>query len=879
MGAHTSGYLDSNQKYHVARGDCLWNIALDYMGNGRRYPEIKTANGLTSNVIYVGNVFIIPGVTPGYGGSSSPSPTPTPSTNSKPNIVWFSLRADTQREMELIFEHSATKFKIRWEMWDLNGHLWTEEEEITFASDVQKAVTHEYEDSNDRFKCRVRVKAVDNNDKDLSGWAEKTYDFRENPPQPPEITRTEIDNNDNLIVEFENVPENVGIEGIEIAVYQDNTLKYDTFIIQVNEETRFASHISKIDSGHYYRVKARSIRYTLPDGTKKEDGIRGGWTDYTSNLQSSPTPPTEILVLATKKIVEQGSVSYGVEAEWTPVAVAKTYTIQWTTNPEYFDNNPGEVQSQDTQEGQGAKILLTNISTGYEYYFRVRSNNDKGSSIGWTPIKSLRLGSKPAAPTTWSNTNTNILGDDLNLYWTHNSTDGSLETYARLYLNLIDSQSHSFEMTLVIENTSSEENPNEINVFTLNAEDPRFSAYLDGNSKIKWKVQTAGVSSEYSDWSVEREVNVYTRPTLEMDILNKYDEPISDIFEFPFSISLLSRPSTQLPISYYIEVVSNDSYQTVDKVGIVKTVNVGDVIYRRFVDPNIEAWSIRAYLTPGDIDLQSGFEYTINASVTMDSGLVATAESVFNTEFETSTYDVFADIVVDKETLQASIKPYANEWYYENNEPHTRLAQNCLLSVYRREYDGSFTEIGTNIQNGENIHVTDPHPSLDYARYRVVVRSEDNGTISFADIEGIKVDEPSVVIQWAEEWSKFETETNENPIEPAWSGSMIKIPYNVDVTEQTQPDVTLIDYVGRKNPVSYYGTKIGETAQWSVTIPKEDKDTIYALRRLSKWMGNVYVREPSGIGYWANIVVSFGLKHKEVTIPISFSITRVEGGI
>ena len=36
MGAHTSGYLDDNKRYHVARGDCLWNIALDYMGNGRR---------------------------------------------------------------------------------------------------------------------------------------------------------------------------------------------------------------------------------------------------------------------------------------------------------------------------------------------------------------------------------------------------------------------------------------------------------------------------------------------------------------------------------------------------------------------------------------------------------------------------------------------------------------------------------------------------------------------------------------------------------------------------------------------------------------------------------------------------------------------------
>ena len=62
-------------------------------------------------------------------------------------------------------------------------------------------------------------------------------------------------------------------------------------------------------------------------------------------------------------------------------------------------------------------------------------------------------------------------------------------------------------------------------------------------------------------------------------------------------------------------------------------------------------------------------------------------------------------------------------------------------------------------------------------------------------------------------------------------------------------------------------------------IPKSDKETIYGLRRLARWMGDVYVREPSGSGYWANITVSFSQKHTELTIPVSLSITQVEGGI
>lgn len=51
------------------------------------------------------------------------------------------------------------------------------------------------------------------------------------------------------------------------------------------------------------------------------------------------------------------------------------------------------------------------------------------------------------------------------------------------------------------------------------------------------------------------------------------------------------------------------------------------------------------------------------------------------------------------------------------------------------------------------------------------------------------------------------------------------------------------------------------------------------LRRLAIYTGDVYVREPSGSGYWASISVSISQTHCEVSIPVSLDITRVEGGI
>lgn len=46
--------------YTVKKGDSLWAIAARELGSGTRYPEIKKLNGLTSDVIYAGQVLKIP---------------------------------------------------------------------------------------------------------------------------------------------------------------------------------------------------------------------------------------------------------------------------------------------------------------------------------------------------------------------------------------------------------------------------------------------------------------------------------------------------------------------------------------------------------------------------------------------------------------------------------------------------------------------------------------------------------------------------------------------------------------------------------------------------------------------------------------------------
>ena len=220
-----------------------------------------------------------------------------------------------------------------------------------------------------------------------------------------------------------------------------------------------------------------------------------------------------------------------------------------------------------------------------------------------------------------------------------------------------------------------------------------------------------------------------------------------------------------------------------------------------------------------------------------------------------------------------------------NYEPEEN--EKIYISVYRIENDGTFTEIESDMEytyNMVNI-ITDPHPSLNNAKYRLISKTTKYPSISISDTATYNIGEKSIIIQWNEDWSNIKSfkELNLNSRlglanNSINTGPFIKIPYNIDISSTYTPDVSLIEYIGRNHPVSYYGTQKGESISVSCEIPKDDTETIYKLRRLAKYMGDVYFREPSGLGYWANIKVSFSQNHCELTVPVTLEITRVEGG-
>ncbi len=78
----------SGTTYVVRAGDTLWGISIRF---GTTVAALKAANGLTSNIIYVGQVLVIPGAGGTPAPTTTPAPTATPTGTPPPTSGSFEL--------------------------------------------------------------------------------------------------------------------------------------------------------------------------------------------------------------------------------------------------------------------------------------------------------------------------------------------------------------------------------------------------------------------------------------------------------------------------------------------------------------------------------------------------------------------------------------------------------------------------------------------------------------------------------------------------------------------------------------------------------------------------------------------------------------------
>ena len=758
--------------------------------------------------------------------------------------------------------------------WDVNGS--------SLANNVRN-VTFTIPDNAKRVRFRIKpiAKTHKVNDKDTAYYTSAYTDWNEykvvadKTPEVP-VTPTVSINGTTLTMELDSYDKNTN--SIQFSIVKNDATTYGKYIVDIKK-----NHVSlsvAVENGAEYKVRARGGHKTLArvavsqsKGTtvNPEDYyVFSGWSNYSANVSSAPDAPAWTSYYA--------KTSTEVQLNWQSTKGSTSYEVQYTTQYRYFDSS-GNVSSMTVNNTNAA---VTGLESGTEYFFRVRGNNESGTS-GWSEIISIVVGAVPDAPTTWANIYTSTTDKLPVLYWTHNSEDGSPETKAELYITI-----NGAYIGARYDDTSKEKD--QVCSYSL----ALLGSNFQNDTKIEFKIRTMGIlkrnadgTEAWSPWSTVRTIQLYQTPTLSATV-SGLDEN-QKLASYPLILTYNAGPVTQNPISWHHEIIACATYETIDETGQSRTVMKNEVIWSKSCSASERSTSLT--IDPTLTILENGEEYIVKTVVGMNTGLSTSHEQFFRVSMLETPIDIEAVINYDTQTYTASIEVAVYDRIQdneldiitdENDNPiyanGGKLLDDALVSIYRREFDGSFVPIVKNAMNRENNTFVDPHPALDYARYRVVANLTGNGSFDFYDLPAYPIQEKAIIIQWSEQWQNYIGADDLVLASPAWSGSLVRLPYNIDISDDFSNDVNLQKYIGRKRPVSYYGTQQEHTATWSVDIPKDDVETLYAIRRLADYFGNCYVREPSGTGYWAQIKVSYSQTHNELVIPISFSITRVEGG-
>lgn len=726
-------------------------------------------------------------------------------------------------------------YEVRW--WYMAGGVWFDGG--SSSTDINN-VTYNYPTNATRLWVEVKPVSQtyqDGNGNTQSYWSSEAVHTEisvlDLPPAQLSAPSVEIEKY-NLTAKIENITD-AKASYVEFEVVKDDMVFN---VGRVEVKTARAIYVCPIDAGGKYRVRCRAINVV------SDKDVEGEWSQYSSEIGAMPSAPTNVRI--------EIESTKSVKVTWDECPTATSYKVEYATNKLYFDAT-SEVKSQTVETNY---CIITGIEQGHEYYFRVKAINSKGEST-WSDIIYKIVGTKPEPPTTWSLTASAIIGDPMTLYWTHNSQDASKQYEAQIELTI-----NGIADIITLDTSKDEIKDGETKIYTYDLD---LSKYTTG-AEILWRVRSRGVSLEYSDWSVQRKINTYAPPTIQLIV----NGGVGILEKYPFEIVAKAAPSTQKAINFHISVTAESSYRTQDSTGTDVIVNSGSVIFNK----NISATSnnLTYSLMPQDCTLENNEPYKLTVTASMNSGLTATAAMNFTVHWEEVIYYPDAKVAIDRNSVSAYISPICRD-------AEGTVIDNVVLSVFRREFDGTFTEIASEIPNYGSVSVTDPHPGMDYARYRIVARNKNTNVLSYSDIAAYKVNEPGIIIQWDEEYASFDSTGNYSPGVRDYHGSMVRLPYNVDTSESSDVDVSLVEYIGRRHPVAYFGTQIGKSDSWTCEIPRTDKETIYALRRLQQWMGTVYIREQNGVGYNAFVNITFSNKHDGLTIPITLSVKQVEGGI
>lgn len=724
-------------------------------------------------------------------------------------------------------------------------------------------------------------------------------DTHPDPPSgPPEITMDSTGTS--VTLRYYNIPTNIDYVVFKVIMankgdYNNTSVVTSGTSVSVDATSRSATYTRSLTRGNAYAFAAANrIQYaTSPTRYATTD-----FCEYSEWLKAAPVATT-LNKNVTIKTVRQNEVLIS----WKPTECALDGVfVQYAQTLNELDAESGSTYNEETIELETPmnvekRAYIGNLDIGVTHYFRVKGFvNSNGTKYYTDPAKNesnvtyftVPLGTIPDAPTVWSLQNTYQVENDsskgFNLYAIHNSEDNSACSYFKVYAELIRSNQSSPIVLLndvTIENKKDEygEYSKDNLEYLLKPYALRPSLLDWDNATVRWKIKTKGVLNDYGPYSNINVVKTYRKANLTVSASFKPSSTSGVIYPLTITASLDWITSSQRMLAVSFEIKSTTQYTYRDPIGGDVLVLPGTLLYSStYALSSVATKSVT--LTPSDVHFEPNCSYVLSATIYTNAGLSVSNSCNF-------TYNHTGTTTLNPKITQIEANEVDNAVYLKaqcRNE-NGALVSNALITIYRYNADGTYTKLNDGVANNTVIH--DPHPRLDRQIYRVSATDTNSGQTEFSDenYPFKMLNATGVLIHWDESWGETSFNVLGTGNMVTYIGQRLYLPFNVDVSETRTIDKTLISYIGREDPVSYYGTAIGKEYSITTEIPKNNVSGFDAttaleqLRKLSMYKGNVYVRTSTGLGCWATVDVDYNIDHCALTIPINIKVTPVEGGV
>lgn len=594
-----------------------------------------------------------------------------------------------------------------------------------------------------------------------------------------------------------------------------------TVVTFVNNSTCVLSKIAIITSKNQVLTTAAhdatsaSVRFVPNDDNMI--GIRAyqGLTVGKSNMRSDdvfltsgnvPLAPTNVSVVSTDR-KDVAEITW--DLPWMDATGAE---ISWANHDDAWMSTSGP--KTYSIDHRATKWNIAGLTSGVEYYFRVRLKDSGGVYGPYSQIVSLSFASAPEKPVLTSSAVAVQPGESFVLTWTYETTDTTDQALAIIYDNGIE--------LARVENKSQ-----------------RMSvtpAWLFGTTH-SLTVQTTSKSGYLSMMSDPVVITVAERPTI---------SPIASSISSGITDGVL----TDLPIVMDV-TGAGDGGQTTIKIERLKDYFVerpDESVTEGYGGETIFAtsYSGEGELTIGPDDLVGSFddggEYRLTAIVQDSVGQKAESYLdfivIWDHQAETPT------ALVTIEDYSAKVKAIAPASYESGD----------TVDIYRLSADKP--ELIVKGGSFDTFYI-DPYPAA-------------KGGYRFVDItlNGDYTNETGVA--WVDVPNNF-------VIKDAvidFNGQRLSIPYNLELLTTWEKDFQQTKYLNG-HVVGDWNKATVRTGSINTILLKTD-ERIETIKALAAWSGICHVRTPEGSSYSANVAVSESASYSTSAVSYTFNITRVD---